>query len=129
LHHFAKIIINKIIININFMIGIVTFLYILSALALVGMKSFEVEGSNGNFGAAFNSRGWTWASQIVAIVIKTIIIYFISFFLIFNKQCSFICEGRINYFAVGRVGILSCPTSTAVCNGGRRTSSKNIWRS
>ena len=48
-------------------LAIVTFLYILAALALTGMVPFDQISEVSGFPVAFEDRGWTWASQISAV--------------------------------------------------------------
>ena len=51
---------------ILYTLGIVTFLYILASLALVGMIPYMDISDTSGFPAAFSARGISWASQVAA---------------------------------------------------------------
>lgn len=48
-------------------IGIVTMMYVLAAIGLVGMLPFEQISAESGFPHAFHTRGVEWASQISAL--------------------------------------------------------------
>lgn len=48
-------------------VATVTVLYVGASLALVGMENYSQIKDNTGFSSAFESRGWIWAQQVVAI--------------------------------------------------------------
>ena len=82
-------------------IVIVTILYVLASLALIGMQNYQTIDINGGFGSAFGSNGWIWAQQIVSFgeIITLPVVVLVSFLAQPKLFYALACDGLLpSYF-------------------------------
>ena len=112
---------------------IVTVLYVLAAIALVGMVPYNDISVTSGFPDGFHFRGIEWASQISAVSCSTfsfinqcIALTLPSLFLIISPRRTR-KDRRANHATNSRTGHNHGPTTIAICNGCRRTVATNLY--